>query len=134
MAKTLHIHGSRPINISYRYRDRASFKSLRMITENPVPGPLDRYTLVHVPIATGMLTTETTTQRVIIAMEEKYGEPTDDLESLSISFEDAEFIQQQMNMPLCILCNGDDDGENKWVVYIKTDAPPITTRPSHLRQ
>lgn len=134
MGKTLHLPWRTPAPVSFRYKKPDAIDTVRVITVQPVQGPLDRRALTHVPIATGTLATETTNQRVVVVAEEGYSGDTGGLPTISVPFEDAVFIQDQLRMDLCVLCVCGDDTENKSVAYIKRDAPPTTARPSHLRQ
>ena len=118
MGKTLHMHGV-PKTIVYKYRQREALPRLKVLTEKPVQGPLDLFTLRHVPIATAILETEVTSQRVLVALEENYD--VGDMSSLLVEFQDIRTTQNEMNLPLCILFNSESPDFDE-CVYIN----PVT--------
>lgn len=122
MVKTLHIHGC-PKRIVYKYRQRAALPKLKVLTEKPVQGPLDLYTLRHVPIATAVLDTETASQRVLVALEEDYDRHIGEMSCLLVDFDQLQTTQNEMNLPLCILFRSESPDLDE-CVFVNPTAPP----------
>jgi hypothetical protein len=116
MGKTLHILGC-PKNIVYKYRTRASLPKLMVLTEKPVQGPVDTFSLRNVPIATAILETDVSTQRVIVALDETYDRDVGGMSKILVDFTEIQTIQNDMNLSLCILFNSGDPGLDE-CVYI----------------
>lgn len=102
MGKTLHIHGC-PKSIVYKYRQPTALPKLKFLTEKPVQGPIDLFTLRHVPVATAILETESTSQRVLVALEEEYDRPVGEMSCFVVDIDQIKATQTEMNLPLCIL-------------------------------
>ena len=102
MGKLLHMSSFQK-TIVYKYRQRDSLPKLKVLTEKPVQGPIDLPALRRVPMATAVLETEATSQRVLVALEEDYDRHIGDLSCLTVEFQDLQSALTEMNLPLCIL-------------------------------
>ena len=124
MEKTLHILGC-PKKIVYRYRARASLPKLMLLTERPVQGPVDSFSIRNVPIATAILETSITTQRVLVALDGDYRHDIGGFSTILADFKEIHSIQNDMKLSLCILFDSEDPDIDE-CVYVTPSSPPNT--------
>ena len=97
MVKTLHILGC-PKTIVYKYRMRAALPKLMVLTETPVQGPVDTFALRNVPIATAILETDVSTQRVLVALDETYDRNIGGMSTVSVDFQEIRTMQNDKSL------------------------------------
>lgn len=87
---------------------RAALPKLMLLTETPVQGPVDAFALRNVPIATAILETDVSTQRVIVALDETYDRNIAGMSTVSVDFQEIRTMQNDMNLAACILFKSED--------------------------
>lgn len=105
---------------------RAALPKLMLLTENPVQGPVDAFALRNVPIATAILETDVSTQRVLVALDGTYDRDIGGMSTVSVDFQEIRTMQNDMNLAVCILFKSDDPGVDE-CVYMNPDSPPTNT-------
>ncbi len=101
--RSIQVNGQ-TFQVSYKY---FRFESIRHLSQTRIVGPVYKQNIIHLHIATGKMDNHT----VIVGVVDPF--MFEDLWSFEIGMDLTEYIQQQMRLPICVLC------DEKSIVYIK---------------